>query len=329
MAKLKQRVSYRQKEGLSVDMFTREELAQIHLATLRVLNEAGVKIYNDEALNVFSDGGCKVDRSEKIVRIPQYVLEECIRSAPSSVLLAGRDPKHDRVLETNRVSWTNFGSGIKIYDVNTGILRGTTTQDVRDTALLVDYLDNVDVYSQAVVARDTPKEKEDLIAAEAFLTNTSKHCHHIDLQSGKSAKKFIEMGAAIAGGMDELKKRPIISALICPTSPLQISKEGCDIIMEFAKAEVPINILSMALSGGTAPITIDGTLVVHNAEVLAGIVLTQLVNKGAPVIYGSSTATFYMKTGTASVGSPELGMISACVACLAQFYNLPSYTAGG
>ena len=99
--------------------------------------------------------------------------------------------------------------------------------------------------------------------------------------------------------------------------------------MEFARAGVPINILSMALAGGTSPITLDGTLVVHNAEVLSGIVLAQLVNKGAPVIYGSSTSILDMKCATAPVGSPELGMINAGVANLAQFYNLPSYTAGG
>lgn len=329
MTKLNQRASYRQKEGFSVDMFTTEELQQIHLATLRVLFQTGVKVYNEEALNVFSDNGCFVDRSEKMVRIPEYIVEDAIKSSPSSVLMAGRDPKHDIVLESNRVAWTNFGAGVKLYDVFSGVLRTTTTKDVAETARVVDYLDNVDVYSQAVVARDTPKETGDLLAAEAFLTNTSKHCHHIDLVSGANARRYIEMGAAIVGGMDELRKRPVVSALICPTSPLQISEEGCDIIMEFARSGIPINILSMALAGGTSPITIDGTLVVHNAEVLSGIVLAQLVNKGAPVIYGSSTSTFDMQCATAPVGSPELGMISAGVANLAQFYNLPSYTAGG
>lgn len=330
MTKRNQRASYMQKEGFSVDLFTREELEQIHLATLRVLRQTGIKIYNEEALNVFADGGCIVDRSTRIVRFPEYVVEECIRSAPSSVLMAGRDKKHDIVLETNRVAWTNFGCGVKIYDAFSGELRKTTLQDVAETTRVVDYLDNVDVYSQAVVARDSPAETGDLLAAEAFLMNTTKHCHHIDLVSGDNAKRYIEMGAALVDGdMDELRKRPFISALICPTSPLQMSDEGCNIITEFARAGIPINILSMALAGGTSPITLDGTLVVHNAEVLSGIVLAQLVNKGAPVIYGSSTTTFDMKCVTAPVGSPELGMINAGVAKLAQYYNLPSYTAGG
>ena len=329
MTQWNQRASYNQKEGFSVDMFNKEELDQIHLATMRVMRQTGVKIYNEEALNVYEDGGCIVDRSTGIVKFPSYVVEEAAASAPASVLLAGRDPKHDRVLETNRVAWTNFGAGVKLHDAFTGDLRLPGLKDVAETARVVDMMDNIDVYSQAVVARDAPAKTGDLLAAEAFFTNTSKHVHHIDLVSGDNAKRYIEMGAAIVGSAEELARRPILSALICPTSPLQMSDEGCKIVTEFARAGVPVNVLSMALAGGTSPITLDGTLVVHNAEVLSGVVLAQLVNKGTPVIYGSSTTIFDMQYATAPVGSPELGMINAGVAALAQYYGLPSYTAGG
>lgn len=329
MTRMNYKANLNTKEGASVNVFSKDELQQIHYATLRVMRETGVKIYNAEALNVFEDGGCIVDRSTGIVQFPNYVVEESVASAPSSILLAGRDPKHDTVLEGNRAAWTNFGCGVKMYDAFTGELKLPTILDVAHTAKVVDCCENVDVYSQAVVARDAP-DNEDLYAAKEFLINTSKHCHHIDLISGENAKRYIEMAAAMVDDdMDELRRRPLVSALICPTSPLQMSDEGCKIITEFALAGIPINVLSMALSGGTSPITLDGTLVVHNCEVLAGIVLAQLVSKGAPVLYGSSTTTFDMKCVTAPVGSPELGMINAGVAELAQFYKIPSYTAGG
>lgn len=324
-----QKASYAVKEGFSVDFLTRDELQAIHQASLEVFRNTGLKFFNREALTVLQDGGCDVDFETHVVKIPEYVVNEAIASAPSHVLLAGRDPRHDRVLQGNRVAWTNFGAGIKIYDADNGELRETTLQDVADSARVCDALDSVDVYSLAVVARDCPPETGDLHAAAAFLSNTTKHCHHIDLSGGAGARRYIQMGAAIAGGADALRERPIISALICPTSPLQMSNEGCEVIMEFARAGVPINILSMGLSGGTTPVTLAGTLVVHNCEILGGIVLNQLTCKGAPVIYGSSTTTFDMRCMTAPVGAPELGMISAAVAALAQFYNLPSYTAGG
>ena len=140
--------------------------------------------------------------------------------------------------------------------------------------------------------------------------------------------KYIDMAAAIVGSREDLYIRPICSALTCPQSPLQLHKITTDIIMEFGKVGLPVNILSMAMSGATTPVTIAGTLVCHNAEVLAGIVLSQLANKGAPVIYGSSTTAFDLQMASAPVGSPELGICNAGVIALAQYYNLPSYCAG-
>ena len=322
------RAHYPRKEGFSLDMFTEAELQQIHFATLEVLWQEGMHVNSKAALDIFADGGALVDRSEGTVKIHPYMVEEAIKSAPSTITLAGRDPKYDCVLDGSRVSFTTFGAGITVVDPESGELRDSSKDDVAKTALLADYLNGVDVYSHAVTARDCPNSSVDLHEAEAFLNNTSKHCQHIDLTCGKNAKKYIEMGAAIVGGMDELRKRPIISALTCPQSPLQLHEESCDIIIELGRAGLPVNILSMAMSGATTPVTIAGTLVVHNAEVLSGIVLSQLASKGAPIIYGSSTTTFDLQYATAPVGSPELGICNAGVAALARFYLLPSYVAG-
>lgn len=321
--------TYISKKGFSVDMYTQDELEAIHAATIEVLEKCGVKVFLKEALDLFEDAGAKVNRDERIVKIPQWMVEDAVRSAPSTVTLYGRDPKWDTVLGGSRVNFTNFGAGVKIVDPDSGDVRETTKQDLANSALFVDALPEVEVYSQAIVPRDVPAKSSDLHAAEAFLSNTTKHCHHIDLTCGAHAKKFFEMGAAIVGGMDKLRERPILSVLTCPTSPLQLGDENCELIIECARAEVPVNVLSMALAGASSPITIAGTLVSHNAEVLSGIVLAQLANKGAPCIYGSSTTTFDMQFATAPVGSPELGMINAGVGNLARFYNLPSYTAGG
>jgi len=317
------------KKGFSIDMFSQDELQAIHMATLEVLNDTGVKVYCDEALDIFADSGATVVREENLVKIPAYMVEDAIRSAPSTILLAGRNPKNDMVLEGRRVGFTNFGAGVMVIDPETGEYRESTKKDVADTALVCDALESVDIYSSAVVARDVPEIAIDLHEAEAFLTNTSKHCQHIDLTGGANCKKYFEMAALIVGGLDKLRERPIISALVCPTSPLQLHTHTSEIIIECARAGVPVNVLSMAMSGASAPVSLAGTLVTHNAEVLSGIVLHQLTAKGAPVIYGSSTTTFDLTYVTAPVGAPELGMINAGVAELANYYLLPSYVAGG
>jgi trimethylamine--corrinoid protein Co-methyltransferase len=310
-------------------MFTDDELQQIHLATLEVLWRTGVHISNPEAQKVYADAGCTVDRTGNVVKIPPYVVEEAISSAPSTLLLAGRNPKNDVILDGSRVSYTTFGVGVRINDIETGAYRDTCKQDIADTALVADALAHVDVYCHAVTAgHSVPQAAVDLHEAEAFLNNTSKHCQHVDLTSGFNAQKYIDMAALIAGGKDKLRERPIVSALICPQSPLSLHDICCDIIMTFAHNGIPCNVLSMAMSGGTAPVTMAGTLVVHNSEVLAGIVLSQAAQKGAPVMYGSSTTTFDLMHATAPVGSPELGICSAGVASLAQYYKLPSFGAG-
>ena len=319
---------FNERRGFSLNMFSDDELQAIHYATLDVLETVGVKVFCNEALEILDGAGCDVDRSTNTVRFPQHLVEDALRSAPRSILLAGRDPDNDVILEGRRVGFTNFGAGVMIVDPHTGEMKETTKRDVGNTALVCDALDSVDIYSSAVVGRDMPESSIDLHEAEAFLSNTTKHCQHIDLTGGSGARGFLEMGAAIAGGMDELRRRPVVSALVCPTSPLQIHTSNAEIIIEFARAGVPVNILSMAMSGASAPITLAGTLVTHNAEVLAGIVLAQSARKGAPVIYGSSTTTFDLTYVTAPVGAPELGMISAGVAELSNFYGLPSYVAG-
>ncbi len=313
--------------GCGLSLFTNEDLEQIHLATLEVLEYAGLFVQSKEAMDIYEGGGCYVDRKNKIVKIPAHVVEEAIVSAPQKVFLAGRDQKHDIVMESGRVNFCPFGEGIMVIDPYTGEHRKSTKEDKGNVARLVDALDQYDMLENTVAPRDVHPEMESLHNYEVTVSNTTKHvpqpCH-----DKRSAQLLIEMAAVVAGGKEKLKDRPIVSGCTCPQSPLTIS-EGCaDPIIEYAKANLPQNILSMALAGATSPVTLAGTLVTHNAEVLGGIVLAQLTRKGAPVMYGSSTSMIDLKLSTATVGCPELGLISAAVAKLAQFYLLPSYVAG-
>lgn len=314
--------------GLGLQTLAPAEMDMIHSASLEVLCYSGIDMFCREALEILAESGADVDFAAQRVRIPPYLVEECVESAPSAITLAGRNPEQDVYLGGKRVHFTTFGAGTRVFDLETGAIHLSTKTDVANSALICDALQGVDIYSSAIVATDMPLESAELHEAEAFLLNTTKHCQHLHLSNGYMARKYFEMGATLAGGWDSLKERPIISSMVCPSSPLQFHKGTCEIIIESAKASIPVNILSMAMSGATAPVTLAGTLVIQNAEVLAGIVLHQLTNKGAPVIYGSSSTGFDMQALTAPVGSPELALISAAVAQLARYYLLPSYVAG-
>ena len=314
-------------EGFGLNVFSKEALDRIHQATLEVLWYEGIKVYSDLALEIYSGGGCTVDLKSRKVYIPSYVVEDCIRTAPSSVLLAARDPKNDVVLDGTRVNFCNFSKGVYVVDPYTGEVRDSLKKDEATAAILVDYLDQYDVLDVAVEARDLDQRTANLECYEAMVTNSTKHStqspHNI-----AEAEKLIEMAAAVAGGKDKLRERPITSATVCPQSPLSLSDETCEAIITYARHSLPMNVLSMAMAGGTSPVTLAGTLVTHNAEVLSGIVLAQLTNKGTPNMYGSSTTIMDLKLASASIGCPELGMISAAVCKLAQYYMIPSYVAG-
>lgn len=314
--------------GASLNLLSETDLDEIHLATLEVLQKTGIFVEDEQALEVFHGGGAEVDRASKTVRIPPHLLEDAVRWAPRKICLAGRNPKNDIVIEADRVGFTNFGEGVNVVDPYTGTVRPATKKDVADTAKVADYLSDVDVYERAVGAHDVPEAVGQLHNAEAMFPNTSKHCF-MGPFSGTLLKKLLEMAAAVVGGKEVLKRRPILSFITCPVSPLRLVRDCCEIIMEAARANTTVNVLSMAMSGGSSPVTLAGTLVTHNAEVLSGVVLNQLTRKGAPVVYGSSTTCMDLRKAVASVGSPELGLINAAVAQLARFYQLPSWVAGG
>jgi trimethylamine--corrinoid protein Co-methyltransferase len=318
----------RRSPGFSLSSLTDDELYAIHLATLEVLEQTGLFVETREALDVFDGAGAEIDRKNKIVKIPPYLVDDAIRSAPAKIIMAGRDPKNDKVLETDRVHFTNFSEGVEIVDPYTAERRTPSKADLANAAKVVDYLSDIDVCEKAVGACDVPPEVVPLHNAEAMLANTTKHCC-VGPGDGFLLKKLVKMAAAVVGGLKKLKQRPILSFTTCPVSPLQLITECCEIIMESARTGSIINILSMAMAGGTSPVSLAGALVTHNAEVLGGITLNQLVAKGAPVIYGSSTTAMDLKLGTASVGTPECAMISGAVARLARYYALPCYVAGG
>jgi len=196
--------------GLSLNILTDDELDEIHYGTLEVLNETGVFVEDEKALDCFEEGGAVVHRDTKIVKIPPYMVEDAIRSAPPKVVLYGRDPKHDIVLENTRVYFTNFSEGVMVNDPYTGENRSPAKQDLIDSAKVIDYLNEIDFCEKALGAHDVNQETVPLHNAEAYLVNTTKHCA-FGPGNGKFLRKIIEMGEAIAGGVKAFKERPLIS----------------------------------------------------------------------------------------------------------------------
>jgi trimethylamine--corrinoid protein Co-methyltransferase len=231
------------------------------------------------------------------------------------------------VLEPGRVGFSNFGEGIKVIDPETGELRASTKHDLGEIARLVDALPEVDVFEMAVVSSDQPPESFSLHNHEAAIVNQTKPISG-GAQDGDAVHRTVDMLAAVQGSRDAVRQRPMMVMGTCPVSPLKLVKDFCEIVIESARVGLPSCVLSMAMAGGSSPVTLAGTLVTHNAEVLAGIVLGQLTERGSKQLYGSSTTAMDLRLVAASVGTPECALISAGAAQLARQYRLPSYIAG-
>jgi len=316
--------------GFGLAAFSRDELDSIHYATLQIFQDTGIKVMNEEALEIFHGGGCDVERINGygIVKIPSYVVEECAFWAPHTMVYAARDPDKDYVAEPNRVGFSTFGGCINVIDPNARQIRRATKKDCGEIARVCDYLDEFCVVTRSVNSTDIPEGALSVHNLDALLRNTGKHIF-LGADSPRSLAVMIELASAAAGGRDNFIKRPNFTPSICPLSPLILPDNACKVIINCARSGLGSLILPMALSGGTSSTTLAGTLVTHNTEVLSGIILAQLTKKGVPCTYGSTSTILDLRFGTSAIGSPEYGMINAAIAKLAQYYRLPSYVGGG
>ncbi|MDD4752703.1 MAG: trimethylamine methyltransferase family protein [Desulfitobacteriaceae bacterium] len=316
--------------GFGLASLSKEQVESIHYATLEVLGKTGIKIESDEATELFASAGAKVERHEgyAIVRIPPYLVEDCIRWAARPMTLFGRVPEDDFIAEPNRVGFSTFGECIQVIDPVTRKIRKSLKKDCGDISRICDYLGEINVMERPCCSSDANPETQPLHNVEAMFTNTSKSVFIASVNAA-NCRKMVEMAAACVGGMENFRKRPFLNIFVCPTSPLTLVKNCCEVIIEAARLGAGIAIIPMALAGATSTVTLAGTLVTHNAEVLSSLILAQLAAKGARCVYCSVSTIMDLKLMVGAIGAPEQGLLSAGAAKMAQYYRLPSWIGGG
>jgi len=315
--------------GGQYQILSQEEVERIHNASLQILKRTGIKSRQQEILQIFSDAGAEVDFEQGRVRIPPSLVEDAINKAPSKIILCGRDEKNDLILEDKKVYFGTGGAALNVLDLQTGKLRRALLQDIANIARLVDALDNIHFFIRPVVAQDIPQEFLDVNKYYAALSNTSKHVMG-SAYSVKSALEVIGMAEKIIGGKEALQKRPIISFITSwMKSPLALDDSTTSILIRIAKERVPVALSSAPMAGSTSPVTLAGTLAQVNAEQLSGIVLTQLVSPGTPVLYGAIPSVADMSSMSFLCGAVELGVLNIAAAQLAHYYDIPFYAWAG
>ena len=305
-------------------VLSEQEVQRIHSAALEILNTIGLKIHSEKVRGMLEEAGAIVNHETTLVHFPPNLVEESVKKAPQRVIYGARNPKYDLVLEPGGNTYNRTLTGPEGYiDLETGKYRLAKMSDVKDWVRLVDALENID-YCGLPYPSDVDAKTRDIRIMPVALENTEKHCI-FQPYSGEHLEFMVELALAVVGSKEELKKRPIFNILTSITSPLQLLEYASDIIIAAGKHGIPVELNSMAIAGGTAPVTVAGVTLLSHAEVLAGIVVAEIANPGAPILYRPLPMVMDMSSGVALEATVENAMMAAAQAQLMrEKYGIPT-----
>lgn len=313
---------YRRKIKPCPEMLSSGEIEKIHQQSLGILNNTGIEVSHEKALKILDKAGAVVDYQSQRVKIPSGLVAQSLETLPEKCLLAARNPEKDCILEAGGRSYSRNGGGSDFtLDLDTGQKRKLMHSDMKDYFKLIDGLDHIDILAP-LYGQDLPEVGRDIIVFREMLANSDKHIH-IRAFNRQSMEFILRMAEIVAGGREKLKQRPIAGLLEAPVSPLKFIEISVDGLLLAGEYGVPIELVTMPICGGTGPMTLAGSMLLMNAEFLAGVVISQTAYPGAPIEYSPRPMIMDMATGIGLTGSIEAAMMSAAGAQLAQHYNVP------
>ena len=302
------------------------QIQQIHQATLEVLERTGVQVSHPRALELLHGAGARI--AGERVRIPSWLVEDALHKAPTRVVLGDRKGQRKVYLEGDK-SW--FGPSLDCVDYLdplTNERRRFVSDDCRVTATLADALPNYSWVMTIGMADDVEPDIADRVIARQVFKYTEKPLVFC-CKDGNSLKDIYEMALLIAGSKERFDQAPTIVQYSEPISPLLYYDPAVEKIIFCAENNIPQINFPAPQGGSTAPATFAGEIVQGSAESLSGLVLAQLVRPGAPFIYGAFTTVMDMRTTIFSYGAPEISLMKAAMAQMAQFYQLPFFGTAG
>jgi len=298
-----------------LEILTDEQVESIHRGTLDVLEVTGVRVEHEGALKVFADHGCQVDFNEKRVRIPGWLVEDCLRKCPNSFVVKARDPKNDVRIGGNALYFEN-SIGMRIVDLDTWEPRPATMSEQREGVKVLDALDNLHLVNAYTPYSEIEGISPHMTVLESLATRIRNSAKCQAASHFNDSEVFaIKMAKAV--GIDLL-------GTVTASSPLTYYEDAAQAILRFVEAGFPISIGSGAVMGGSGPATIAGATITNNAELIAGIVLTQLIRPRTGVLVSDSVYPMDMRRGNPTFGAVGAALHNVVFNQIWRSYGIPT-----
>lgn len=295
-------------------VLTQSEIKAIHQTSLRVLSETGIVLTNIAMRKRLFEAGCMLKNDR--VLLPEDLVEKALNDCGKTVKIEGRSGK-TVVLGDGSLHWHNLGGARDIFDPVSAQPRAALIQDVKDSTRLLDALEHADTITPFFTPQDVPGALMSLAMYRHAMPFTTKPVQGPGVHTAQEVNFIVEMAEVIG------QKGKILTLSASPVSPLTFPDDLVDSMMEIARHGIPFGPLPCPTAGTTAPFSLAGALTQQNAEVLASIVIAQLIRPGLPIIYCGRLAMMEPRTGNSVWGGVELGIVSAATVQISHYYHLP------
>lgn len=301
-------------------LLSENEIEQIIKEAKSILSNIGILMENKEGIELFKQIGIKPDEKGWI-KLPKKIIQQAIDSAPREIKLFNREGE-EVVNLAKDLCFDPGSTALTIFDGEE--IRDPITEDYIEYVKVVDQLKNIHTQSTAMICKDVDVDTSDAYRLYLSLLYSDK-----PVVTGTFKKSSFElmkqMLVTIRGGEEELRQKPLAIFDACVTSPLRWSDLTTQSVIDAARAGIPSTIISMPMMAANSPASIFSTIVQHTAEIISGIVISQLAKEGAPVIWGGSASVFDLRKGTAPLGAIESMMITSGYTQVAKSLGFPTH----
>lgn len=312
-----------------MQVLSADQVEAIHEASLHILENFGIEVMSARALSLFEKAGAKVDHATQTVWLDRGMIAEALTTAPSAYALTPRNPDRQIPLGGDAINFTLVAGPPNVHDMERG-RRAGNHRDYCDLIRLAQHFNCIHMLGNQVCAPiELPANSRHLDTYFANLTLTDKSFHVSAIGSGRALDGIAMMAIARGMTLDQMRDDPGVTTIISVNSPRRFDDAMSEGLITMAEHGQSVAVTPFTLMGAMSPVTLAGALAQQNAEALFGVVLTQLVRPGAPVMYGAFTSNVDMRSGAPAFGTPENTKANIASGQLARRYNLPYRTTPG